>query len=209
MKTKKIVVKPKSKSSKSRQYKRMKMEDLLALPLEAQRVKIAKDAIALLNSSKIQAHHMGYLDSNFDFYRSPKNDDERVIDRLRRGWKRKDAVCGVCAIGSLFVGALDTFNSLKLSDVNYTEPGMMDMLPYLARWWPKQELRVMEAAFEGTWQGAEEEMYRRREDGSVDYCEMHRDVESALAFSRDYPRGSKRMVAILNNIIKNDGDFCP
>jgi hypothetical protein len=206
MKTKKIV-KPKVR----KRAKPMSVEDLRKLPRAQQRVLIAKDALKLLDSSKIQPAHMTYMESEASFEPSEAGDDELVIDRLREIWKKKEAWCGVCQIGSLFVGALDTFNSLKLSDIDPScgEPSMHDMIGYLDRWWDEKDLRVMETAFEGSWQGGEDSMFMRTPSGQIDYNREVPGVGKAMNFASKYNRGEPRMRAILKNIIKNNGRFEP
>jgi hypothetical protein len=187
-------------------YTRMSKEELRALPLPQQRVIIAKDVLSLLRSRKISPVNGSYIETTVDFrYDEEANErdgDVLVIDLIREDWSKKQSYCQVCQIGSLFIGALDLFNSLKLQAIDRCEPGGKDMISYLSGWWTRQELRIMELAFEGGWQGESHEMYD--ENGH-----MLPEINRAHEFHDKHGRGEDCMITILKNIIKNDGKFVP
>lgn len=197
----------------------MTKEQLLKLPLEQQKVEIAKDVLALLHTRKIQArngkylftYHVNFENALISIDEGGEYEDALLIDRLRRLWKEAEEgyaqECGVCAIGSLFVGALDTFNSLKLSDIEEDVPTDKHMIEYLLPWWDEYELRLMEFAFEGAWQGEDDMMFDGEDDG--DRGEWKDEVTRAYEIYQNYKGGEEGMRAILNNIISNGGSFKP
>jgi hypothetical protein len=201
----------------------MTLEELQALPLPEQKVKIAEDVMALLDAKKIQAKNGKYISTpNIDFdevygYEDDEDGteiiDELVIERLYREWDHTEAggisSCGVCQIGGLFVGALDTFNSLKLEDIHHGEPEDFEMTSYLERWWTEDELRIMEAAFEGQWHADDEDKHVKDQDGDTDWNCVRAEVQAAFDFAETHFGGEDAMRKILNNIIRNKGDFRP
>ena len=108
--------------------------------------------------------------------------------------------CSVCAIGAVFVCAVDRHDALKLSTVYKRDAGGPDeatMLPYLKMWFTPKQLRLMETAFEGT-------CYADRRARPSAY-----NLNRAYRFYNQFRRSSDIMEAIMNNVIDNKGTFKP
>lgn len=95
----------------------------------------------------------------------------------------KSKPCEVCAIGALFVGQVERFNKLEFTKDLYSD----DLRAELTKAFSMPQLLLIEAAFEGWIEG--------KFDGST--------------FQKKYPDSTKRMDAIMRNIIKNNGTFIP
>jgi hypothetical protein len=104
-------------------------------------------------------------------------------------------VCGVCAIGAVFVATVRRFNQLTLRELDEQNRGYRgELTDYLERFFDANQLNLMEWAFEGS----------HIEGNDYDYC----GYESAIiAFHRQYEDDNARLVAIFENIIKNKGRF--
>lgn len=106
-----------------------------------QRKRIAKDVLAQLNAKRFIAEQGVYV-SNMG--PQPKNVNAKV---------QTPKQCNVCAIGSIFVSAVDRYNRLEVKDLGCysgtTEPRPANLLKYLNKWWSEEEMRLIETAFEG------------------------------------------------------------
>ncbi len=172
---------------------------------EEMRVEIAQDVLKALKTKRINASHNGYMTA----------DDEKLAD-LASAWEEEDLealmklsqeeysppkACDVCAIGAVFVAAVDRHDALKLSEVykNSIDGDIGDdlMLPYLNKWFEDSQLRLMEYAFENEFHGTN---YDGPDD---DVC------KAAEAFYEFYDEPGDRVTAIMNNIIENKGTFIP
>jgi hypothetical protein len=193
---------------------RLSKEEMEKLPLAEQRVLIAKDVLELLDANKIQTKSGKYLWTDAEFYLRTDDNDEPdheglVIERFRKEWAKEEPHCGVCQIGGLFVAALDIFNSLKLITVGFNDPDDAHMTKYLKKWWSEHDLRVMECAFEGNWNGSHSDQFIDEIDG-----ELLPEVSAAFDFYESctsWPplTDEERMRSILGNIISNNGEFVP
>lgn len=149
------------------------------------RVRIAKDVIAQVKVGRFIASTGRYLglpggalpDDGYGELSSEVVDVQTVV---------KDRECRVCALGSLFVAAVDRYNECQLpaDDLGNRSP----LAEYLARVFTPTQLNKIEAAFEGR-------------------SFSHDDDYYGEGFCHAYPDPSKRLVAIMRNIIRNGGTF--
>jgi hypothetical protein len=124
--------------------------------------------------------------------------------------------CRVCALGGLFVTAVQRADKLTVRELrklegyersyNLADPlvGLSDdsVVPYLERFFDKGQLFLIEAAFEGGrgWASAYDvDVFDLKED----------DYFKAKAFCGDLKTPAGRMRRIMNNIIANNGTFVP
>lgn len=150
------------------------------------RVAIAKDVIKQITAKRLLARKniylmAGHTGSQDDAWRTKlykQNASTQLNEVLPK-------VCQVCAIGAVFVAAVEKNDALKVGQL-YTEDGVRfvtsgTMKKYLRRWFSAAQLYLMEGVFEG-W------------DDSADTLEG--DSTDVLVF-------------IMKNIIKNKGTFKP
>ena len=113
--------------------------------------------------------------------------------------------CELCAIGGMFYSAVMNHNNLKVSDVYSIERLYSDgifisglkLVDYLEKFFSRKMLRLIETAFEGD---VVEDVFS---DSDVP------EVLAAIAFYNRYDDPKETMIAIMENIINNDGEFKP
>lgn len=196
----------------------MTREELLLLPVEQQRVEIARDVLALMEANKISATHGSYMNSELPWekllsieeqatlFRDFFNDNAIITEKDANDETYSFPSCEVCAIGAVFIAAVDKFNSLSCSDLDLTDPSDEEMVPYLKPWFSRYQLRLIEAAFEAKW-CAGTHTRPESEKGRL-------EVLRAEGFGHDpeigrNPMGEARMKKIMLNIIANNGTFVP
>lgn len=147
---------------------------------EEERVALAQDVIAQLDSKRFTATRGIYLsiDGKLDtllegvgtlireahsgdkwnketgdwVYQEGSEEAQKELDKLLKEFLPPPENCRVCAIGAVFVAALDVHNKLKLEDMeSVVNDGTLedgDMLEYLSTWFSYVEMRDMESVFE-------------------------------------------------------------
>ncbi len=165
------------------------------LPPAKQRVAIAKDVLASIRTRKLRPRRGRYLNINFgDGYDVVYSRGE--IQPLLLG----GAKCEACAVGSCFLSAA------RLGD---KQKGIQDLWhihqsPSSAarRHFSKEQLALMEFAFE---------RFSVRMCSSEDGVGgLTSDLQAVAAkFRNRYRSDESRLSAIMRNIIKNKGEFCP
>lgn len=154
----------------------------------AERVQIARDVIAQLAAKRIIAAGGSYI--RWAGFRN-----QQAIGDMDAKVQPPPPNCKVCAIGAVFVCALDRHNELRLRDTNGSTPDDDNMLRYLARWFDEYQLRLMECAFEGS--DVSDALPDDDAYAAVEFGEQHEHDADAL------------MRAIMNNVIANKGTFKP
>lgn len=171
------------------------------------RVAIAKDVLEGLRLKKLVATNGTY----FGF----RDNDERADWWSALGWNPRELwrvpvdidldakpaepikapkQCSVCAIGSVFVSAVDRFDELTIGEASRAFSGgnREAMTNYLGRWFPAKQLALMETVFEGS---------------DISKSLSVKDLAAAVReHGRLAPLGAERtMEAIMRNIIRNGG----
>lgn len=171
--------------------------ELKSVPKNIARILICYDALLQLRQKKVKAKTGAYvfaLDKQENFCTLPNS--EQVDLALN-----KAAKCEACALGTLFISRARIFNKLKIRDAGqYAHRGNIggefisqDLLTYF----DEEQLTLVEACFEG---------------GLTGWCgENLQDEKASLVtrFFRRYETAESRLIAILKNIISNDGLFIP
>lgn len=168
------------------------------LPKASQRAAIAMDVIKQVRSGKLVVKNMVYV-------RGPivhNDDDSTLLDG-----------CEVCALGSIFACGLQKSMGLSLrgaaaSDLEHEcEVGFNVTLDdevvreQLRPYFSLKQLYMIETAFEYTYDYFN---FHRASDGLDD-----QEIEVARAFGRKYMSPKKRLIAIMQNIVDNNGTFVP
>jgi hypothetical protein len=108
--------------------------------------------------------------------------------------------CGCCALGAIFVSAVERFNGVRVG-VNMDSCrvfGFDDIKRPLRRFFSAEQMKLIEIAFEV--------------GGGYFLHKKFKPAELGLAarnFGFRYDDPEQRMVAIMRNIIRNDGEFKP
>jgi hypothetical protein len=176
-----------------------------------QRVAIAKDVLKWIDIGKITATSGTYLDIESDEHVGVYK-DVLWTDAYYRGeidaqeaFLRPGAKCNVCALGGLFACTVARANNIDLRAVN--NAGQSRMHEYLAPYFSERQLILIESAFERSDFRRKDEKYKLDQYGEYQFVpdpEVERAVHLAYASDPD-----DRMIAIMNNIIANGGEFRP
>lgn len=154
------------------------------------RVRIAKDVLAQVKADRLTPREQSYLIFRgalpVDSHGYISNEDVDVRDTL------KGAKCQVCALGALFVAAVDRFNECQLPACRLSVGNRLDLTDYLAKAFSATQMDAIEAAFEGQ-----------------SYAHGDRDRVYNSRFVDAYDDSTERLRAIMRNIVRNGGTFRP
>jgi hypothetical protein len=158
------------------------------------RVLIAKDVISGLKKKKLISTPGCWVSNNanygdlFDMDKvDPDTELKTILDKIPS--------CNVCALGGIFVSTVKRFDKLKCKD-EFAMPDIADFLPYLKKFFSEKQLNLIECAYE------------IGEGWAYDDGES-KSMRNARAFGESFGDSTERMVAIMKNIVKNDGLFVP
>ncbi len=177
------------------------------------RVLIAKDVLADIKAQKLIAKRGSWIDTKEDWYGQLRSDTEstfsRYVEEHEKNIELRDKLaqmpsCTVCALGACFVSAVKRVDKLKLGALvgetdedgrlynvlGTAEGGWGAISKYLGKFFTKKQLELIETAFERG--GGHTHAGWKAED-----------------FWWQYDNDQDRMVAIMKNIIKNNGTFVP
>ncbi len=185
----------------------MKQETFAKLGNAGKRVAIAKDVILQLNAKKIRAVTGNYLELNGV---TRKELDNNLGKDLRDFLNKRKKPCLACALGSCFVSLTKIEDNFKLKEKHlvYESIDDDDFRPRLNRIFGKEQIDMIESAFEisiMTNSGVS--------DNWAPYGERTEEYEAKLnqakKFGGRYRGNESRLIAIMQNIIKNKGEFKP
>lgn len=145
------------------------MKNFTKLTAAQKRVAIARDAIKQIECKTYKASEGFYVGIGSGV---------RINQTKVKAMKR----CRVCAWGMALLSSVRLFN--EFNETN--DPSSIEN--HLSKIFPNQNLRLIEAVFEG-WN-----------DGAT-------NNDATLAFYRKHPDNTKRALAIFRNIIRNRGEF--
>lgn len=177
------------------------------------RVAIAKDVLNQIKAKKYKAvpgtwFHDSKGQDLDDFMFCASDCNRNTVDAKKDVVDKLVGTCSVCALGSLFVSAIDKFNHTKLSVDNYS----MDVDFFtnlekdnpLLKWFTTRQLLLIESTFEnqcGAWYPID--VLSPKElvhwDNAV--------VPAIRKYNNKYPNSTDRLKAIMNNIVRNKGTF--
>lgn len=166
------------------------------LSASEKRVAIARDVLAQIHSKRLTAQRGVYL--NLDSSKSTTVTKNTELRDLLKSQKS----CTGCALGSMFMCAVEKADKLKVNDLCYLdlaegqseelvpndiEIDQDDTIKYLSKFFPKDQLLDIESAFEGDDFGGD----------CTDF--LPEEMEDS----------SERMRLIMENIIAHKGKFDP
>ena len=158
------------------------------LPAAQRRVKIAQDVLKLLDMRKVEASHC-YFISDTEWKLPDDSSMQAVLPALGN--------CSVCAKGALLVASVELRNQVTLRDLRVMDwRGDPALAKALGGAFTTKQLDTIEDAYEHNY---DRDSSGQRLAATVPYRE-----QSYLDESSD-----QRLRAIMANIIKNRGSFCP
>lgn len=184
-------------------YKRIKRanEKFASMTKAEKRVQIAKDVITQLQAKKIKATPGTYVRTTLKNVQVKKDDYGCSMLHFDKGTQAQDVfkglTCDACALGSMFLCAVDTHDKLKMKnlnpecDIDYDKASAeirldnQDMYDYLSKFFNREQLYQIECAFEGS------------------------NFESSARLYKNERNSRKRLRLIMENIVNNEGTFVP
>ena len=169
------------------------------LSKDRKRVAIAKDVIAQLKSNKYQASP-----GDWCFISNVSSDKFDTQSEVRDVINDNDTTCEVCATGGIFASCVRLNDQFKIT--NNRKPidnvdNTLGILPqsvlnHTGKFFSKSQIRLIENAFEcGNGYFAQ-------------YGFNSKDLR-AIAFGEKFNTSEACMIAIMENIIENKGEFKP
>lgn len=171
------------------------------------RIEIARDVIAQIKSAKYKAAMGVYVATA-----SPIYDDDLMHGYSNKGdeTEREKQLCEVfqdmpkctvCARGAMFVSACRMFNHFSVgefADAGGTSDGADpdSFSDYEETFFTKKQVGMIESAFE-----------KDTDFGYGREACSRKDSLAAVLFGKQYGKAEERLTAIMQNIIKNEGDF--
>lgn len=183
-----------------------------ALTPQEQRIAIAKDVILQLELGKFEASSGTYFELVAKSELYDGDDLQKVIENRTES-------CSVCAIGAVFASKVRLGNNVVISkwDINETEVGLSSscLLEATENIFSEKQMRLMEFAFEGDdinyifyTNNLGLSDFESKKEYNKAYKELERINKACESFYKNYEYdNSKRMVAIMQNVITNNGEF--
>jgi hypothetical protein len=166
----------------------MKKFEELSIPLQKKR--IVRDAIAQIQAGVIVPTEGEY------FYLPDTHGEKDLQTILKRG---ETYTCEACAKGSLFASCVISTNEVSTRDSLGSESFQSNKLK---KWFSYLELDMIETAFEKEIITDNEGALRN------EYGNENTLAKSCVRFGKRFKSDKNRLLAILNNILKN-GTFKP
>jgi hypothetical protein len=173
--------------------------EFAALSGPMKRVTIARDVLLQLEAKRLVPSFGNYL----------RIDEDDFIDALDDDGVREvlaENQCHACGIGSLFVAAVDRVNECTVGDMEGELNNSTFMVKYLSEWFERDQLIMIESAFEGHFISAHSNSNDSFEDVPPDF---QKSVKRAISFTRRLNTAAGRLRKIMTNIVENRGTFIP
>jgi hypothetical protein len=175
------------------------------LSRKQQRIAIAKDVLKQIRAHRVKAETMTYCrpyDNN--------NGTGYILNNVKCGtelqtvFKEKVTECTCCAKGALFLSSVELYNKISVTPTMKAKTYLGSsfennrMVKHMRAYFDLNQINLIEYAFERG-----EHVNGGENSAETKY--------KAAAFGRKYPDGEdeKCLIAIMKNIIKNDGTFKP
>jgi hypothetical protein len=163
------------------------------------RVAIAKDVIrSVLEDKTIKPQAGVYFESNsldgtLNNMRYEEIDESSI--EFRDVFLKKLHECTACAVGSMFVCSMLRDDNLTITEFRES----FDNKHVLRRFFSSGQIYLIESAFE------RDNMHWCNEDWELEQDNIY----AAIKFGERYTNDKKRLIAIMQNIIDNNGTFIP
>ncbi len=157
-------------------------------------IKVAKDVLRLLKlKDSINPTRNYYFQPSEEFEKYEKTIDKYdlcqvnakpVISKVRRN-------CKVCALGAMIVSWTGLFNNITLGELRYSQTG--SWITELKKAFSEEQLAIIENIFEGN-------------TNKLIYIDYYNNKDY-LKYTKKYKSPRAILIAVMKNIIKNNGQF--
>jgi hypothetical protein len=153
-----------------------------------QRIAVARDVIKQVETERFLARNEGYLHIGGE-------DIMRPSGISTQGFCKKLKNCTVCAKGALFVSSIAKYNNYE---VKKTVSSSKFIRSKTREDWGRYQADLIECAYE-------------QSTAFIKSCNLSQEdeVSRAVSFGKKYDKAPSRLIAIMNNIIRNNGTFKP
>lgn len=166
------------------------------------RVLIAKDVIIQINTNIYKPKTGAYINLIKTF-----DEDEYLHDKDVKSNFEKIKSCEVCALGSLLLSSTKYANKVNFTDIySCTFIKNKNIKDLLISLFSPEQLCLIEVAFEKKYQRNSDNFGRDISNYNFD-IKLEEDINKAQFIYRNIHNHHDRMIAIMNNIIKNKGTF--
>lgn len=172
------------------------------LPIHLQRIAIAKDVIEQLKNKIYKAEqgrYIRYLRTNDGHY--PLAEGKYWYTPAKSIIENIDT-CEVCALGSCLLSTVKFKNHLMIDDISRFNFNVRNLLLSL---FSEKQLFLIEKAFESDLAGTFISQDYLENEGLI----KSREISAAKRFRDQYDYEQERLIAIMENIIANKGEFKP
>lgn len=173
------------------------------LPKKEKAVLVAKDIIAQIKVKKFLPKHQGYVAQTF-----LQVDEEE--DAQKELLTNKSLKCTVCALGACALSIARLGNSLSIADLVAMDNTWSDnadpVKESLVSVFDPIALYYIEKAYET---GSSTPLSEDILDNYYHIDKWDIDDSNAINFGNKYPNSEKRLIAIMENVIANNGVFVP
>jgi hypothetical protein len=184
-----------TKSKTSKRPKRVRKLDKKQTPAQL-RVRIAKEALAAVENKKLKAKSDVWLAQNSNREVASKKDIGKDLQEVLQSKTR----CEGCALGGLLYAAVTLYDKYEVTENTLELASSSDNLfEYLEGFFESNQLMLIEYSYEGGAGGTKSDAMYYHPDSE--------QVELAIKFYEQFPDDRERFVAIMLNIIRNEGTF--
>lgn len=168
------------------------------------RLAIVKDAILQLKLDVYKTGIYGYITLPSSILVEKRNSPGEQVQPLLCNLGKKE-FCGVCAKGAIFLSTIRKEDNLLLVDLNNSGYVITDWLTK-DKLFSRKNLDLIEAYYESS--------TGILEAGKITWKNLDKIEQSINKFVKKYPSNNRnvrtgRLLAILNNMVKNKGIFKP
>ena len=195
------------KSSSNKNKKKVSFEKLSP---SQKRVTIAKDVIAQIKLGRYIADSGSYI-ANINFKNNLGDDEMHNKDIKKNFGKIKS--CTVCAMGACLMSATKFANKLSFGDVGDSVRDLVNdkVKDLFSKLFSPEQLLLIETAFEGGGDDTDGDSRVAYDLFDLDRNQFEGSdfLQPSDEFRNNYYESEKRLIAIMENIIKNKGTFKP
>ncbi len=192
-----------------------------AMTAAEKRVAIAKDVLKHIKSAVVLPMTGAYVQSGLEEKDFKKFVGLRTKDVQLQDIYAATKTCDVCALGAMFFCTVKVANNLTLDKIQYTpshidigdeeigSPGQSDIYRYMERYFNRDQLALIESAFECEWMEDHDRRSSANDKERTGANDKKRTMEMAVAsdmFELSMSN-TERMTRIMQNIIDNKGKF--
>lgn len=169
---------------------------------QRKRVMIAEDVLAQLRTKRFVAEQGTFVGDLGAFL------EEDELNKDLKTICRSEPQCNVCAIGGMFVSAVEFHNKLKVSDVSL-EFDYKEYSNYLSKWFEKDQLKLIEIAFEDGNGAVRVNNSKTHKAASEFFGDLQHELDNHNGMIDLYLGADEKMRLIMENIVRNKGTFVP